>query len=102
MADPKKHAQADGSSPHPVDEILPASQLFAYGLQHVLVMYAGAIAVPLIIGKALKLTPEQIIMLINADLFTCGIATIIRRWGSGRSAHACPLCKAAASSQSRP
>src|SRR5918993_1571803 len=34
---------------HPVDEVLPAPKLFALGLQHVLVMYAGAVAVPLII-----------------------------------------------------
>ncbi|MDP4031373.1 MAG: solute carrier family 23 protein [Pseudorhodobacter sp.] len=32
---------------HPVDELLPAPKLFTLGLQHVLVMYAGAITVPL-------------------------------------------------------
>ena len=32
-------------------------------------MYAGAIAVPLIVGRALKLTPEQVALLISADLF---------------------------------
>lgn len=35
--------------------------MLVYGFQHVLVMYAGAIAVPLIIGKAVGFTPEQII-----------------------------------------
>ena len=45
---------------HPVDERLPAPRLFTLGLQHVLVMYAGAIAVPLIVGRALKLSPEQV------------------------------------------
>ena len=34
---------------HPVDEILPTGKLAALGLQHVLVMYAGAVAVPLIV-----------------------------------------------------
>src|SRR3979409_1483887 len=29
---------------HPVDQILPAPRLLALGLQHVLVMYAGAVA----------------------------------------------------------
>ena len=62
----------DDATIHPVDERLPAPRLFALGLQHVLVMYAGAIAVPLIIGGALKLPKEQIAMLINADLF-CSI-----------------------------
>ena len=50
-----------------VDEMLPPPQLAALGLQHVLVMYAGAVAVPLIIGRALKLPPEQIAFLISAD-----------------------------------
>ena len=66
---------------HPVDEMLPAGQLFTYGLQHVLAMYAGAVAVPLIIANALGLSKEQLIFLINADLFTCGIATLIQTLG---------------------
>ncbi|HYT97493.1 MAG TPA: solute carrier family 23 protein, partial [Casimicrobiaceae bacterium] len=66
---------------HPVDEILAAGPMFAVGLQHVLVMYAGAIAVPLIIGGALKLPKDQVAFLINADLFACGIATLIQCLG---------------------
>ena len=69
---------------HPVDERLPAGRLSALGLQHVLVMYAGAIAVPLIVGRALKLSPEQVATLISADLFCCGIATLIQSFGMGR------------------
>ncbi|MBS0317387.1 MAG: purine permease [Proteobacteria bacterium] len=68
----------------PVDERLPAGRLFTLGLQHVLVMYAGAIAVPLIIGGALKFSAEQITMLISADLFTCGIVTLIQSFGASR------------------
>src|SRR5947207_13320254 len=68
---------------HPVDQSLPTPRLLALGLQHVLVMYAGAVAVPLIIGRALKLPPEQIALLINADLFACGIATLIQSYGLG-------------------
>lgn len=66
---------------HPVDERLPTGRLAALGLQHVLVMYAGAIAVPLIVGRALKLTPEQVALLISADLFACGIVTLIQSLG---------------------
>ena len=66
---------------HPVDEVLPAPRLVALGLQHVLVMYAGAIAVPLIVGRALNLTPEQVALLISADLFACGIVTLIQSMG---------------------
>ncbi|MFO1267505.1 MAG: nucleobase:cation symporter-2 family protein [Rubrivivax sp.] len=66
---------------HPVDERLPSGRLAALGLQHVLVMYAGAVAVPLIVGRALKLTPEQVAMLISADLFCCGLVTLIQSYG---------------------
>jgi uric acid transporter len=67
---------------HPVDERLPTGKLAALGLQHVLVMYAGAVAVPLIVGRALKLSPDQVAMLISADLFCCGIVTLIQSLGA--------------------
>ena len=70
-------------STHPVDQHLPLAELIPLGLQHVLVMYAGAVAVPLIIGRALKLPPEQIAILVNADLFICGVVTIIQSVGIG-------------------
>ena len=66
---------------HPVDEILPPARLGALGLQHVLVMYAGAIAVPLIIAGALGLNAEQRALLINADLLACGLATLVQAIG---------------------
>ena len=68
---------------HPVDQTLPAARLGALGLQHVLVMYAGAVAVPLIVGRALKMTPEQVSLLINADLLCCGLVTLIQALGIG-------------------
>ncbi len=67
---------------HPVDERLPVGKLTALGLQHVLVMYAGAVAVPLIVGRALNLSSDQVAMLISADLFCCGIATLIQSLGA--------------------
>ena len=67
---------------HPVDEVLPAPRLAALGLQHVLVMYAGAVAVPLIVGRALKLPPEDVAFLISADLFVCGLVTLIQSLGA--------------------
>ncbi|MDQ2066926.1 nucleobase:cation symporter-2 family protein [Xinfangfangia sp. CPCC 101601] len=67
---------------HPVDEILPTPKLFTLGLQHVLVMYAGAVAVPLIVGRALNLSPEDVAFLISADLFVCGIVTLIQSLGA--------------------
>jgi NCS2 family nucleobase:cation symporter-2/xanthine permease len=66
-----------------VNEMLPVGQLVTLGLQHVLAMYAGAVAVPLIIGGAVGLTPEQLALLVAADLFTCGIATLLQAIGIG-------------------
>jgi uric acid transporter len=66
---------------HPVDEILPVPKLLTLGIQHVLVMYAGAVAVPLILGRALKMSPEDVAFLISADLFACGLATLVQSVG---------------------
>lgn len=66
---------------HPVDQVLPFGQLLLYGLQHVLAMYSGAVAVPLIVAAAAHLTKAETAFLINADLFTCGIATLLQTLG---------------------
>lgn len=66
---------------HPVDEVLPAGRLLVLGLQHLFIMYAGAIAVPLIVGAALKLPTSTIGLLVSADLLVSGIATVIQSAG---------------------
>ena len=66
---------------HPVDEVLPAQKLAVYGLQHVMAFYAGAVVVPILLAGAIGLNEEQLIHLINADLFTCGIASILQSVG---------------------
>lgn len=65
------------------DEKLPIARLIPLGLQHVLAMYAGALAVPIIVGGAIGLKGPDIAFLIAADLFTCGIATLIQTIGIG-------------------
>ena len=69
---------------HPVDEVLPAPRLLILGLQHLFIMYAGAVAVPLIVGGALGLPTSTIGLLVNADLFVSGIATVIQSVGIGK------------------
>jgi len=66
---------------HPVDQVLPIPNLAVYGIQHVLAFYAGAVVVPILLAGAIGLTQEELIHLINADLFTCGIASIIQSIG---------------------
>ncbi|HJQ06938.1 MAG TPA: 2-oxo-4-hydroxy-4-carboxy-5-ureidoimidazoline decarboxylase [Nocardioides sp.] len=78
----KKISPATGRRPsHPVDEVLPLPKLAVYGLQHVLAFYAGAVIVPILLASAIGLSTPQLIHLINADLFTCGIASIIQSVG---------------------
>lgn len=76
---------------HPVDQVLPPRELFTFGLQHVLVMYAGAVAVPLILGSALSLSQAQVVTLINANLLTSGIATLLQTLGLWRFGARLPL-----------
>lgn len=66
---------------HPVDEVLPVGKLAVYGFQHVLAFYAGAVIVPILLAGAIGLSTEQLILLINADLFTCGIASLLQSVG---------------------
>jgi OHCU decarboxylase len=68
----------------PVDAVLPRAPMAAIGLQHVLAMYAGAIAVPLLVGGAVHLPRDQLAFLVNANLFACGIATLIQCVGFWR------------------
>ena len=69
---------------HPVDAVPPAPKLAALGLQHVLAFYAGAVIVPLLIAGSLGLDEATTIHLINADLLTCGLATLIQAVGVGK------------------
>ncbi|MHA3023252.1 solute carrier family 23 protein [Mycobacterium sp. BMJ-28] len=79
MTAPTKAAQSKRT--HPVDEVLPVPKLALYGFQHVVAFYAGAVLVPIIIAGAINLPAEDLVKLITADLFTCGIASIIQAVG---------------------
>jgi uncharacterized membrane protein YadS len=58
--------------------------MVAYGLQHVLSMYAGVVALPLIVGTALEFDPRQISYLISAGLSISGLATLLQTLGVWR------------------
>ena len=65
----------------PEDENLGIGSNIAYGFQHVLTMYGGIIAVPLIVGQAAGLGPSEIGLLIAASLFIGGLATLLQTLG---------------------
>ncbi|MBT2586574.1 nucleobase:cation symporter-2 family protein [Arthrobacter sp. ISL-95] len=73
---PQKH-----QSERPEDKRLSIGSTFAYGFQHVLTMYGGIIAPPLIIGAAAGMNSQDIGLLIAACLFVGGLATILQTVG---------------------
>jgi NCS2 family nucleobase:cation symporter-2 len=82
----KKSSAAAGKtsrqpSDRPEDQRLSVGSSFAYGFQHVLTMYGGIIAPPLIIGAAAGMSSQDIGLLIAACLFVGGLATILQTVG---------------------
>lgn len=65
----------------PEDRRYPLPACFIYGLQHVLTMYAGLLAVPLIVGQAAGLPSIQIAALVTAAFFMAGLATLLQTLG---------------------
>jgi xanthine permease len=72
------------TSVHPVDAALSPARTAAAALQHVLVMYAGAIALPLVVGAALRLPKDQTAFLVSSALAACGIGTLLQCIGLWR------------------
>ena len=66
---------------HPVDEVLKPGSMVVYGLQHVMSMYAGVVAVPLIVGSAMKLSFADLSYLLAATLLISGLATLLQTLG---------------------
>ncbi|AEY01072.1 uracil-xanthine permease [Oceanimonas sp. GK1] len=74
-------SRATAAGNRPEDENLGIAANIAYGFQHVLTMYGGIIAVPLIVGQAAGLASAEIGMLIAASLFVGGAATLLQTLG---------------------
>ena len=87
----RQRGRAGAGPRHPVDEVLPLGPMVVYGLQHVLSMYAGVVAVPLIVGTALKLAPKDITYLLGATLFMSGLATPLQTVGLWRLGARLPI-----------
>ncbi len=74
--------ETKSSGIHPVDQRLPLAPTVLLGLQHVLEMYSACIIVPLSLGAALQLPKETVSLIINADLFAAGLATLVKCFGN--------------------
>ncbi|WP_159939924.1 MULTISPECIES: nucleobase:cation symporter-2 family protein [unclassified Nocardiopsis] len=77
----------------PEDERLPARLLLVYGLQHILTMYAGAVAPALVIGAAAGLASDPAAMgiLVSGALLVAGLATLLQTVGHRRLGAQMPI-----------
>jgi len=90
------------STIHPVDQVLSPRQMITLGLQHMAVSYIGAIAVPLIIASALKMSQADTIVLISTTLFCSGIASLLQTVGFWRFGVRLPVLQGVAFSSVGP
>lgn len=72
---------APATHTRPEDENIGIVRSLGYGAQHVLTMYGGIIAPPLIIGGAAGVPAEQLGLLVACCLFIGGLATILQSVG---------------------
>lgn len=77
------NSKENGAEPsiRPEDENLGLIANLLYGMQHILTMYGGIVAVPLIVGQAAGLSPSDVGLLITASLFAGGAATLLQTIG---------------------
>jgi xanthine permease len=75
------NAPALGTDIRPEDEQLGLTANTLYGLQHVLTMYGGIVAVPLVMANAAGMSAADTGLLITACLFMGGLATLLQTLG---------------------
>ncbi|RCL01591.1 MAG: Uracil-xanthine permease [Candidatus Tokpelaia sp. JSC085] len=75
----------------PADEMPPLGKVVILGIQHVIVMYAGTITIPLILGNAIGLNLRDVVLLLNANLLISGVATLFQTLGFWRFGARIPL-----------
>lgn len=80
-----------------VDDRPPWGHTVLLGLQHVLVMYAGVVVVPMVVGAALGLGQDEIATLVCIDLVLAGVGTILQALGLWKFGIRMPLVVGAAS-----
>ena len=74
-------ASRDAAVKRPEDENLGVTANLMYGLQHVLTMYGGIVAVPLIVAEAAGMSAADAGLLVTACLFMGGVATLLQTLG---------------------
>ena len=86
MSIPAPSATAEAAArpeqaPRPEDARLPLGRTLLYGAQHVLSMYGGVVAVPLIVGTAAGLSTADVGLLVACALLVSGLTTLLQSLG---------------------
>lgn len=79
-----------------IEERPPFPSLLLLGIQHVLALFSGLVAVPLIVGAAIGLPSAEITILVQGSLITSGIGTLIQCLGLGHLGARLPICMGSA------
>ncbi|HAS0794690.1 MULTISPECIES: uracil-xanthine permease family protein [Enterobacteriaceae] len=79
-----------------IDEKPPFLSLLLMGIQHVLVLFSGLVAVPLVVGMALGLPSTDITVLVQGSLIVSGTGTLIQCLGLGHLGSRLPICMGSA------
>ena len=96
MSDQTGAPQSSGAQ-RPEDENLGFAANLMYGLQHVLTMYGGIVAVPLIVAEAAGMSAADAGLLVTACLFMAGLQRCCRPWACLSLVAVCLWCKASRS-----
>jgi nucleobase transporter 1/2 len=66
-----------------LDDVPKPLPSLGLGIQHVLTMFGATVAVPLLLGPAMEMEPDQIAILVSSVMICSGIATFIQvRFGT--------------------
>ncbi len=61
-----------------IDDRPPPARAFILALQHVLTMFGATVAVPLLLGPQMNMSPSEIAVLISSVMLCSGLATIVQ------------------------
>ena len=56
----------------------PLPRALGLGLQHVLTMFGATVAVPLLLGPVMQMTPGEIALLVSSVMICSGVATFLQ------------------------
>ncbi|MDA2804226.1 nucleobase:cation symporter-2 family protein [Nocardiopsis suaedae] len=95
--EPPASAASAASAVSAADERHSAVKTVLFGLQHVLIMYAGVVIVPIVVGAALGLDDDAVAVLVSIDLVLAGAGTLLQSLGLWKFGIRMPLVVGAAS-----